>query len=496
MSKKWLLCLLLWVMACQQPPVQPNVTLPALLATAQPIASRTATPPISPTSNPLESVPALSPTATNFYIGDSARPADVRQQFPLGTAPAPPAEWRPPPYDVPLSIHPDDHYWLIRPLPSGSRNYDLEWYPYGSDVLIAELAPYRIHHGVDFPNDSGTPILSAASGEVVWAGPRVSARNGVNYYGNTVIIKHDWQWQGKDVYTLYAHTLELFVEIGDHVQQGDLIAGVGASGEVSGPHLHLEIRIGTNNYFDVRNPSLWLAPYEGWGTLAGRFVDSRGRVIEGAELELYPAEGGAAIRRSRTYLGSGVKPDEVWDENFVIGDVPAGSYTLLIRFGGRTYRRTLKILAGRTNFLVVPADFRFNPTATPTPTPRPTITRPFIPTPTLSPNQQSTIQSATRTTSTPRPPATATSFVAGPLDFSYTMSWQPSSEKEGDMVATVIVQAVGGNGRYTYFHDGLQQSGARFQFAWAACQGKPGSISVESNGERITKDYFVTSACE
>ncbi|MCZ7669140.1 MAG: hypothetical protein M5U34_19090 [Chloroflexi bacterium] len=33
----------------------------------------------------------------------------------------------------PLSYNPDDHYWLIRPIPSGSRNYDLEWYPFGND---------------------------------------------------------------------------------------------------------------------------------------------------------------------------------------------------------------------------------------------------------------------------------------------------------------------------------------------------------------------------
>ena len=85
-------------------------------------------------------------------------------------------------------------------------------------------------------------------GTIVHAGQLTSPRNGISYYGNTVVILHDWQWREQEVYTLYAHTLELFVQVGDRVDQGQLIAGVGSSGEVSGPHLHFEVRIGGNNY--------------------------------------------------------------------------------------------------------------------------------------------------------------------------------------------------------------------------------------------------------
>ncbi len=333
-------------------------------------------------------------TPTPTYVNNGTLPAGIRPdqaelRWPPDTGPAPPLDWRPPPYEVPLSLHPDDHYWLIRPLPSGTRNYDLEYYPYGSDVLLPQYAPYRIHHGLDFPNPSGTPILAASSGMVVWAGPLLNP-SGVNYYGNTVIVKHDWQWQGQDVYTLYAHTLELFVEVGDDVEQGQLLAGVGASGEVSGPHLHLEVRVGNNNYFDTRNPLLWIAPYEGWGTLAGRFVDNQGTMIPGAEVQLYPLDAGATLRRTRTYQ-EGVDPDDVWQENFVAADLPAGRYTLFLSFEETSYRRTLDVLPGRTNFVVVSANFTFVPTPTPTPTltPTPTIpltvTVPITSTPTLSP---------------------------------------------------------------------------------------------------------------
>ncbi|MCP4420201.1 MAG: M23 family metallopeptidase, partial [Chloroflexi bacterium] len=140
--------------------------------------------------------------------GAGIRPQEAEQLWVPNAGLEPPEGWRPPPYDVPLSFHYDDHYWLARPLPSGSRNYDLEWYPYGNDVQKAGIPSYRIHHGLDFPNETGTPVLAAGGGTVVHAGLLTSPRNGVNYYGNTVVILHDWQWQGKEVYTLYAHTLE------------------------------------------------------------------------------------------------------------------------------------------------------------------------------------------------------------------------------------------------------------------------------------------------
>ncbi len=299
--------------------------------------------------------------------GVGLRPGQTHQQYVPDAGPAVPDEWRPPPYEVPLSLHPDDHYWLSRPIPSNRRSYDLEWYPFGNDVQIAELAPYRIHHGIDLPNPQGTTVLACASGTVVHAGPLPSPRDGVNYYGNTVIVRHDWQWQGQDVYTLYAHTLELFVAVGEHVEQGQLIAGVGSSGEVTNSHLHLEVRVGSNSYGSARNPALWLAPYEGWGTLAGRFVDRRGRKIPGATITVTPVNVEAAVRKQSTY-SLAVRSADVWQENFVIGDLPAGRYTLLISVNNITYRRDVELLPGRTTFEIISTQFDYIPTATPIPT--------------------------------------------------------------------------------------------------------------------------------
>lgn len=314
-----------------------------------------------------------APIAAGESGSDGVRPADAEQLFVRDAGPELPPEQRPPVYPVPLSIHPDDHYWLIRPIPSIYRNYDLDWYPFGNFVNRPDMAPYRVHHGNDYPNETGTPIVAAGSGTVVHVGALPSPRNGFNYYGNTVIIEHDWQWQGQPVFTLYAHTLELFVEVGDVVRQGQLIAGVGSSGEVSGPHLHFEVRVGENAYPFARNPALWLAPFEGYGTLAGRLVDRRGQPISEAELRVVAVDGVTAVRNQRTYHPS-VMADDVWNENFVVPDLPAGRYELLLTAGDITYRREVEIFAGQTTFEVISTEFDFVPTPTPLPTATPTDT--------------------------------------------------------------------------------------------------------------------------
>ena len=332
---------------------------------------------------------AATPTTTQTFTpvphtpeGTGISPSQAEQRFVPDSGPAAETTLRPPPLPVPLSLHPDDHYWLLRPIPSGKRNFDLEWYPYGTDVLLPDQPPYRIHHGLDFPNEQGTPVLAAGSGTVIHAGPFPSPRNGVNYYGNTVVIRHDWQWQGQDVYTLYAHTLELFVEVGDYVAQGQLIAGVGSSGEVTSSHLHLEVRVGNNNYNNTQNPTLWLAPFEGYGTLAGRFVDRNGRFITDATLILTRDDGTSPPRRQRTYSPN-MPNDAVWQENFVMGDLPAGRYTLLLTVNDINYRRRVEILPGRTSFELISTQFSFSPTATPTITPLPSPT-PITPTLTIT----------------------------------------------------------------------------------------------------------------
>ncbi len=90
----------------------------------------------------------------------------------------------------------------------------------------------RPHKGVDIAARVGEPIMAPARGRVVFAG------NGRNGYGNMVEIDH-----GYGYVTRFAHASRLLVRTGQEVKRGDVIARVGATGLVSGPHLHYEVEV-------------------------------------------------------------------------------------------------------------------------------------------------------------------------------------------------------------------------------------------------------------
>lgn len=98
---------------------------------------------------------------------------------------------------------------------------------------FAEVSRIRsgAHTGTDIACPVGTPIKAVADGTVTFA-----ARNGS--YGNLVKIDH-----GNGVETWYAHCNQFYVTKGQKVEAGDLIAAAGATGNVTGAHLHLEVRL-------------------------------------------------------------------------------------------------------------------------------------------------------------------------------------------------------------------------------------------------------------
>lgn len=87
------------------------------------------------------------------------------------------------------------------------------------------------HTGTDIAAPSGTPIKAVASGTVTFA-----ARSGS--YGNLIKISHE-----NGVETWYGHCSELYATEGQQVEAGEVIAAVGSTGNSTGPHLHLEIRV-------------------------------------------------------------------------------------------------------------------------------------------------------------------------------------------------------------------------------------------------------------
>jgi murein DD-endopeptidase MepM/ murein hydrolase activator NlpD len=91
------------------------------------------------------------------------------------------------------------------------------------------------HEGTDFEGVTGTPIYAAADGIVAVAQPLVVR-------GNVVIIDH-----GLGVHTGYYHLSEILVKKDDAVKQGQLIAKMGGTGRVTGPHLHWDMVVGGQN---------------------------------------------------------------------------------------------------------------------------------------------------------------------------------------------------------------------------------------------------------
>ncbi len=87
------------------------------------------------------------------------------------------------------------------------------------------------HTGLDIAASAGTPIKAAASGTVTFAGRKGS-------YGNMLVITHS-----NGVQTYYAHCSKLYASVGKTVSQGDIVAAVGTTGNSTGPHLHLEVRV-------------------------------------------------------------------------------------------------------------------------------------------------------------------------------------------------------------------------------------------------------------
>jgi lipoprotein NlpD len=86
------------------------------------------------------------------------------------------------------------------------------------------------HDGIDIAAPEGTPILAIEAGEVIYS-------DQLRGYGNMVIVRH-----AGGIVSVYAHNEANLVREGQAVARGEVVARVGSTGRVSGPHLHFEIR--------------------------------------------------------------------------------------------------------------------------------------------------------------------------------------------------------------------------------------------------------------
>ncbi len=239
-----------------------------------------------------------------------------------------------------------------------ARTWASPYYPYGSNGG----GQYLVHHGADFANPLGTPILAGAEGTVVFAGKDAKVTLGPqkDFYGQAVVIRLDKTYAGQPVYVLYGHIRQWDVNKGTRVKRGQKIAEVGAEGVALGPHLHLEVRLGKNAYTATVNPEFWLEPLPKHGTMIGRLVDPQGRAWMGARINVYTLKDEKLRYWTTipTYLPEpGIQPDPLWGENWLLTDVPAGEYVLEFHVPGATTRRKVTVEPGKTSWfdVVLPA---------------------------------------------------------------------------------------------------------------------------------------------
>ena len=127
--------------------------------------------------------------------------------------------------------------------PPGGHGY---LWPVHGEVLAGfgpQAARGQNNDGINIAAPKGTPVLASDSGVVAYVG------NELRGFGNLILIKHRDGWM-----TAYGHTDQIMVRRGDSVQRGQQIGTVGATGSVTSPQLHFEIRHGS----EPKNPADYL----------------------------------------------------------------------------------------------------------------------------------------------------------------------------------------------------------------------------------------------
>lgn len=314
-------------------------------ATYRPILSNTPKPTLTPSKTLTPTItptPSITNTLRPIASATPTDPASDPNNTPVPT-------WTPPPANPVVEIA--DHYRLRRPISESGVNWIDRTYPYGS----TGGGRFQVHHGVEFNNPRGTPILAAADGVVFHAGDDVTTVFGAHpsYYGNLVVIQHNFTSpEGQAVYTLYGHMDKVEVQTGQTVQAGTQIGQVGDSGIAMGPHLHFEVRVGDPYSFGAtRNPELWIYPYRTFGTLAGRVTDATGAVLRDVTIQVKSTD---ITRYAFSYAGDSVNGDPTFGENFTLGDLPANYYEVSVNENGRVrFQQIVYVYPNRTTWIEV-----------------------------------------------------------------------------------------------------------------------------------------------
>jgi murein DD-endopeptidase MepM/ murein hydrolase activator NlpD/photosystem II stability/assembly factor-like uncharacterized protein len=216
------------------------------------------------------------------------------------------------------------HQWMLRPVAPDEQSGKDQTYLYGSTMG----GNFRQHQGNEYNNPEGVPLLAVDSGEIVYTDSSI---------GHTV-LKCDTKVGTTTIYAHYHHQHEIFKNVGDRVTKGDKIGTIGKKGNVTNEHLHFEVAVSPrdsakDSVSTTRNSELWVQPLPGCGTIVGNLVDTKGNNVPSARIYgvIKPIPTETPFSFAETYMDK-VHPSESYGENFVIGDVPAGDYTLSYEF--------------------------------------------------------------------------------------------------------------------------------------------------------------------
>ena len=332
-SRRWglslMLCLGLGFGACSQQPTSVPETSP----TSTTIATKPFSPSVTVTPKPSSPTPTLTLTPI------------------LTPSTSPTLTFTPTPRLFPSTGSHGDHFIFTRPIDT--------WVDFAYRYGTTHGGTRETHHGTDLLAECGTPVQAAGAGEVVIAGGDWQEVYGPyqSFYGNLVIIQHSKLADDAPLFTLYGHLSTIAVDVGEVVSRGDVLGEVGFTGAAIGCHLHFEVRQGENTYDSTRNPELWIVPHQEdrtfYGAIAGRLTGSTGYPIPDVRIEIQRLDDEGDVEHSfytLTYADQSVNGDDLWHENFAVGDVEPGRYRVQFVVGG-LQKYELEVLPGQLAFI-------------------------------------------------------------------------------------------------------------------------------------------------
>lgn len=338
-------------------------TLEDQTSAAAPADTRTAVPSPLPTR-----MPTLTPRDTSVVVEplssstpEPTLPTDLPSSPPVFVIDTPTITttsdviWRPPAYSIPWAPSLYDHFYFSPPIAARDVKLPLSDYRYGN-IFFGD----HVHTGIDISAELNKPVYAAGEGRVIWSGYGLylGGYREDDPYGISVVIKHSYGYRGMPLYTVYAHLAETLTEEGAIVQAGDVIGTIGETGHTTGPHLHFEVRVGANDFYSTYNPLLWTAPPRGWGILVGRIESTYGQLLKDQAVFVHSKTDGEIeeeeedqVWRGKTYYNThDINVDPYYRENFVLGNLPAGTYQINIPYIWKTFSQVIEIKPGQVTY--------------------------------------------------------------------------------------------------------------------------------------------------